>query len=161
MRHGFIKCAAAAPEVRVADCAFNTKSILERIGRAEADGVKILAFPALCLTGSTCRDLFRQPALLEAALRALDEIAEATAGRDMLLAIGLPVSLRGAPVSAVAVLHRGRVLGFVPDPEPADPALAPFAGETELLSLRGADSAFLSITHEGGMAAALCVLEGC
>ena len=33
--------------------------------------------------------------------------------------------------------------------------------QKDLLSLRGADSAFLSITHEGGMAAALCVLEGC
>ena len=29
------------------------------------------------------------------------------------------------------------------------------------LSALQADSAFLSITHEGGMAAALCVLEGC
>ena len=33
--------------------------------------------------------------------------------------------------------------------------------QKELLSLRGAESAYLSITHEGGMAAALCVLEGC
>ena len=29
------------------------------------------------------------------------------------------------------------------------------------LSALQADSAFLSITHDGGMAAALCVLEGC
>ena len=32
--------------------------------------------------------------------------------------------------------------------------------QRELISSRGADSAFLSITHDGGMAAAVCVLEG-
>ena len=139
MRHGFIKCAAAAPEIRVADCAFNAKSILEVIGRAEKDGVKVLAFPSLCLTGSECRDLFRQPVLCEAALRELRGIADSTSGKDMLIAVGLPVMLRGAPVSAAAVLHRGRILGLVPDPAPSDPALAPFSGETELLSLPDGD----------------------
>ncbi len=37
-----------------------------------------------------------------------------------------------------------------------------FLGEKErkLLAVLGADSAFLSITHDGGNAAAVCVLEG-
>ena len=46
-----------------------------------------------------------------------------------------------------------------------DAAGAPFyqpgESQTGLLSAHGATSAFLSITHEGGMAAAVCILEGC
>ena len=33
--------------------------------------------------------------------------------------------------------------------------------QKEQLSVRRADAAFVSITHENGMAAAVCVLEGC
>ena len=64
MRDGFIKVAAATPEIRVADCGFNAASICDTIETAAALGVKLLALPELCITGYTCGDLFFQKTAL-------------------------------------------------------------------------------------------------
>lgn len=58
MNHGFIRVAAAVPEVKVADCAFNFSSIANLIQQAEKEYVQVICFPELCLTGYTCGDLF-------------------------------------------------------------------------------------------------------
>ena len=58
MKHGFVKVAAATPDIRVADVAFNMERIMDDISEACRNGAKILAFPELCLTGYTCSDLF-------------------------------------------------------------------------------------------------------
>ena len=60
MRQGFIKVAAATPDIRVADVPFNTKQICNAIEQAEKNQAKIVVFPELCVTGYTCGDLFTQ-----------------------------------------------------------------------------------------------------
>ncbi len=67
MKDGFIKAAAATPNIRVADVAYNTKKICEAIETAAAEHAKIIVFPELCVTGYTCGDLFAQDILLEKA----------------------------------------------------------------------------------------------
>ena len=57
MRDGFIRAAAVSPELRVADCAFNTQKIIEVIDAAASSGVSLLTLPELCITGYTCGDL--------------------------------------------------------------------------------------------------------
>ena len=47
MRHGFVKVAAATPDIRVADVEFNTEKICEAIGEACENRAKILVFPEL------------------------------------------------------------------------------------------------------------------
>lgn len=114
MRDGFVKVAAATPEVRVADCAYNAQSILALAKEAEGQGVQLLVLPELCLTAYTCGDLFFQPVLLEGAVEALNVVAEGMAGSDMLLVLGLPVAVSGKIFNCAAVLQRGEVLGLVP-----------------------------------------------
>lgn len=58
MRHGFVKVAAATPDIRVADVEYNTEQICRAIDQAYEKGAKIVAFPELCVTGYTCGDLF-------------------------------------------------------------------------------------------------------
>ena len=70
MRDGFIKIAAATPDLHVADCAYNTSEIVKLAKEAAAKGAKLITFPELCLTGYTCGDLFLQETLLEGALDA-------------------------------------------------------------------------------------------
>ena len=53
MRDGFLKVAAATPDIKVADCEFNKEQILNCIKKAENEDVKVLVFPELCLTGYT------------------------------------------------------------------------------------------------------------
>lgn len=114
MRDGFIKVAAATPEIRVADCEFNKGSVLAQIKAAEQQGVKILALPELCITAYTCGDLFMQSALLKAAENALRSLLAATAQLDVLYAVGLPVSNAGKLYNCAAVCLRGELLALVP-----------------------------------------------
>ena len=57
MKDGFIKTAAAAPELRVADPKYNAEKIVECIEKARGEGVKVLTFPELAITGATCGHL--------------------------------------------------------------------------------------------------------
>ena len=89
MKNGFIKVAAAAPVIKVCDCDYNADKVIECIEKAEQLGVKVLAFPALTLTGVECRDLFHHRVLLDGAEKALAKVVAATKGRDMLVLVGM------------------------------------------------------------------------
>jgi NAD+ synthase (glutamine-hydrolysing) len=114
MKDGFVKVAAVTPAIRVADTAFNAKSIIDAMLSAAAKGVRVAVFPELCVTGYTCGDLFGQRTLLDGALDALAEICSSSRGLDMLCAVGLPVDFRGSLYNCAAVLYDGALLGLVP-----------------------------------------------
>ncbi len=116
MRDGFIKVAAATPEIRVADCAYNASVCIDLIHQAAGLGVKVLCLPRLCLTGSTCGDLFFHDVLLSGAESALGDVMAATEGLDMVIAIGLPVRTQRSRrlYDCTAVLHKGELLGLIP-----------------------------------------------
>ena len=112
MKHGFVKTAAATPDIRVADTAYNQEKICECILEAERLRAKILVFPELCVTGYTCGDLFTQDVLLRNARQALLHIAEFTKEKDMLVFVGLPLCVEGKLYNVAAALNRGEILGF-------------------------------------------------
>ena len=114
MQQGFIKVAAGTPEIKVADCHFNKESIIKMVREAAEYNVKLLVLPELCITGYTCGDLFLQQRLINAAEETLKEIAAATAGLAILVAVGLPVSYNGKLYNCAAILYDGQVLGFIP-----------------------------------------------
>ncbi len=114
MKNGFIKVAAASPVIRVCDCDYNADRVIECIEKADTLGVKVLAFPALTLTGVECRDLFRHRVLLDGAEKALAKVVKATEGKDMLVLMGTPVSLGHAVNSAAAAVSNGKLLAFIP-----------------------------------------------
>ena len=53
MKDGFIRVAAATPEIQVADCGFNRKKIEEMMREACRQHVRMMVFPELCMTGYT------------------------------------------------------------------------------------------------------------
>jgi NAD+ synthase (glutamine-hydrolysing) len=113
--HGFLRVAAACPVLRVTDCAFNADRTLGLLRRAEAEGVRLVVFPELSLTGYTCADLFQQPVLLRGALDALSRVVRE--GADVfsgVAVVGLPLAVDDQVFNCAAVVHRGRVLGMVP-----------------------------------------------
>ena len=111
---GLIRVGAAVPELRLADCLYNCEEIISIIHKANAENVKVLTFPELCLTGFSNGDLFYQKSLLNGAEQALTKIIETTAGMDMLIALGMPVAFRNQIFNAVVLLNRGVILGAVP-----------------------------------------------
>jgi len=107
--HGFLRVAAAAPLLRVADCAFNAEHILSVMRQAESENVAVLVFPELALTGYTCADLFHQSALQRAALAGLARLlAEGPRHFGGLCVVGLPVAVDDQVFNCAAVLHRGQ-----------------------------------------------------
>lgn len=112
MKNGFVKVAAATPDIRVADVEFNTQNIINVMEEAQKNGAKILVFPELCVTGYTCSDLFDHSVLLKASRKALLEIAENTSDKDMLVFVGAPLEVNGKLYNVAAAMNQGEILGF-------------------------------------------------
>ena len=114
MKDGFVKVAAATPEIRVADCNYNADKIIEMIAEAERKQVDLLVFPELCVTGYTAGDLFYTDTLLDGAKAALTKIAEATNGIKTLIFVGLPVKCDGKVYNCAAAISDGDIIALIP-----------------------------------------------
>ena len=114
MQDGFVKIAAATPDLCVADCAYNASEIVKQAKQAAAKGAHLVVFPELCLTGYTCGDLFLQRTLLDGALAALDAVRRETAELNAAVVVGLPLVQQGKLFNVAAVLCGGKIEGVVP-----------------------------------------------
>lgn len=114
MKDGFIKVAAVSPKLKVADCDYNGKQILECIKTAETKGVKLLVFPELCITGYTCGDLFLQDALLKSCENMLAWLLEQTRDMDILYVVGMPLSYRNNLYNVAVFCKGSSILNVVP-----------------------------------------------
>ena len=114
MQDGFVKIAAATPDLRVADCTYNASEIVSLAKQAADRGAKLIVFPELCLTGYTCGDLFLQQTLLDGALSALETVRRETAGLNAAVVVGLPLMHEGKLYNAAAVLCGGKIAGVTP-----------------------------------------------
>lgn len=114
MIDGFIRVAAATPDVRVADVEFNRETICEEIIKAGKDHVKILVFPELALTAYTCGELFNQKPLIDKTKEELKKLIAFTEGSDMLIFVGLPFEYNQKLYNAAAAIQDGKLLGIVP-----------------------------------------------
>ena len=113
--HGFVRVAAAAPPVHLADPAANADELTAWAHRLAGDGAALVVFPELALTGYTCEDLFLTSDLLERTEAGLAALAGATAGLDSVIVVGTPLrTVDGRRYNCAAVLRRGQVWGAVP-----------------------------------------------
>jgi NAD+ synthase (glutamine-hydrolysing) len=112
---GFLRVAAACPPVSVADPAKNADHVLRFVDDARKQGVQVLVFPELGLTGYTCGDLFFSlTTLIGGAEKALERILADTAKDAMIVALGMPACHEGRLFNVAAVIQKGRILGVVP-----------------------------------------------
>ena len=114
MKYGFIKVAAAVPAVKVADTEYNVQQIESLIAQAEGQGVELLVFPELCITGYSCQDLFREQLLVDKAEEALLVLLDFTRKLDVISVVGLPVQVGPLLYNCAAVVQSGQLLGLVP-----------------------------------------------
>ena len=114
MIDGFIKVAAATPDLRVADCEYNVDHMKALIDEAARAGVHLIVFPELGITGYTCGDLFLQDTLLLGALDGLRELIRYSENFNMVIGAGLPLEIGGKLYNVAAVICKGKLLGLVP-----------------------------------------------
>ena len=112
--YGYIKIAAVVPEVKVADCGFNTERIIEMMQQAAERGVRIAVFPELSITAYSCGDLFTKKLLIAKAEESLAHIAEAAMKLPIIAIVGLPVAYADRLYDCAAVISQGEILGIVP-----------------------------------------------
>ena len=114
MKDGFLRAAAATPQIQTANCTLNADAVAELARQSAANGAKLVVFPELCLTGYTCGDLFAQQTLQRGCEMALRSLCEQTESLDAVLVVGLPLEYGTQRFNCAAVLLHGRVLGAVP-----------------------------------------------
>lgn len=111
---GFLRIGAVVPELRVANVDFNVAAIIELLKKAREEGVQIVSFPEMSLTGYTLGDLIQQQALLLKAERGLRDILNECSQSAMVVVVGMPLSVEQKIFNCAIVLSSGRILGVIP-----------------------------------------------
>jgi NAD+ synthase (glutamine-hydrolysing) len=112
--HGFVRVAAATPVVHTADPAANAGEHIALIRQAGAQGVDLIVFPELSLSGYAIDDLLMQDALLAEVERQIAVLAGAADAAGVIAVVGAPVRSGDALYNCALVLGSGSVLGVVP-----------------------------------------------
>ncbi len=94
------------------DLDINTKKILELSFQAQKEGIKILAFPELCITGYGCGDMFEHPELLKGALNSVLTL-KYELPEGITVGVGLPLAdTSGKVFDCYALVKKGKILGI-------------------------------------------------
>ncbi len=107
--YGFIKVASAIPSVKVADVDYNVSRIKSLIDKAVSEGVEVICFPELCITGYTCQDLFRNQFLIDKASQSLASLSDYCQSLPIVVIVGVPMRRDNRLFNAAAVLANGKV----------------------------------------------------
>ena len=102
---GFLRIGAAVPVLRVADVDFNVEAIIEAVKKARNEGVQVLAFPEMSITGYTLGDLVQHEALLLKAKKGLGDILEESVGNAMVVVVGMPLYVEQKIFNCAVVLE--------------------------------------------------------
>jgi NAD+ synthetase len=109
-----VKIALAQINPTVGDFSGNLERIVAASGRAAALGARLTVFSELAICGYPPADFLEKPSFLARCRRAVEELAEATAGMEtaVLAGVALPAAGEtGKPaVNAAVLLDRGRLL---------------------------------------------------
>ncbi len=112
--HGFVRVAVCVPEVRIAEPSFNAQAHVRQLAAAHDAGAQYAVCPELGLSAYSCGDLFLQRTLLRQSLAALETVATATAGWNMIFTVGLPLAVDGSLFICAVTLYRGHPLAVSP-----------------------------------------------
>ena len=112
--HGFVRVAAATPVVHTADPAANAGEHIALIQQAGEQGVDLIVFPELSLSGYAIDDLLMQDALLAEVERQIAVLAGVADAAGVIAVVGAPVRSGDALYNCAVVLGSGSVLGVVP-----------------------------------------------
>ena len=111
---GYVRVAASVPHMRVADCSYNASEIKKQINEAVHEGVEVICFPELSITGYTCADLFFTQQLQRDALTALEQVCAYTRDLPIIVLVGAPLKVDNNLYNCAFVMTDGDVVGVVP-----------------------------------------------
>ncbi len=114
MNNGFIKVASAIPNVKIADCQFNTAHIENLINQANEQDVQIVCFPELSISAFSCADLFKNNFLINQSQSSLLDIVDSTKNLNIISIVGLPIRINNNLFNCAAVIYSGNIVSIHP-----------------------------------------------
>ncbi len=109
-----IKIAVATVSPTVGAVRSNTDRLIEMAAAAAADEVTLACFPEQVIGGYPPEDLIQWRGFVAAQRRQLDRFVEATAAWPTVFVLGTTIADGSQLFNCAAVVHDGRVMGFVP-----------------------------------------------
>ena len=111
---GFVRIAARVLPIHLAQPAKNAAAIIADANELSDQQVALVAYPELCITGSSCEDLFLQESLLNAAEQAIADIVEASKDLMPFIIVGAPIRYQNRLYNCAVVIQGGKLLGAIP-----------------------------------------------
>ena len=111
---GFIRVASAVPTVFVASPHRNAEQMIDIGLEAAGQGVQVILFPEMSMTGYSCADLFNQLWLRDEALDGLALFLDKTRSLGMVSILGIPLQADQQLFNVAVVVCQGRILGIIP-----------------------------------------------
>lgn len=112
--YGYLRVAAAVPEIKLADPAANLEEIKRLISQAVEAQAEVLVFPELTTTGYSAGDLFHQSLLTRASDEAITDLVESTHDHSLVVILGAPCRLDNQLFSAAFVIQQGEIKAIIP-----------------------------------------------
>jgi NAD+ synthase (glutamine-hydrolysing) len=113
-KFGYIRAGSAVPVLSIGNPEYNAEEIKKLCFKAEKEGIQVLVFPELSLTGYTCADLFHQKILRIKAESSLEKLLKETALFNTVIAVGMPVEADNQLFNCAVLFQHGRILGVIP-----------------------------------------------
>lgn len=110
--YGFARVTVASPKVCLGYPSGNADAIIDILKQVQDSDVVV--FPELCITGYSCKDLFRQQELHLHAIDAVWSLARFSTDRHQLIFVGAPVHVRTGLYNCAVAIYKGQVIGVVP-----------------------------------------------
>lgn len=110
---GYLRVATVVPRVFLGDTVKNCETAVSWAQRAADQGVDVLVFPELNLTGYSCGDDFLNAGLIKNASKALKKYLEETAHLKLVSFVGLPFDASDKLYNVAAVCCGGKVGGLI------------------------------------------------
>lgn len=111
--NSLIRISCVVNRVQVANPKVCANSMLDAIEQIQNLQPAIVVFPALSLCGASCGFLFHNQTLLDNCMEFLDELCLKTQQMNAYVLAGLPIGTAGQTSSVIAVILRGKLLGFL------------------------------------------------
>lgn len=111
-QYGFARVTVASPKVHLANPRENVDGIIDIL--KQVSNSDVVVFPELCITGYSCKDLFRQQELHFHTIDAVWSLCRFSAERHQLIFVGAPVHVRTGLYNCAIAIYKGQVVGVVP-----------------------------------------------
>ena len=108
-----IRVACAVNKVKVADPEYSYSKVNEILDEFKENPSDIIVFPNLALTSPSCGFLFENEALIDSCTEAIENICISTQESNSYILVGTPIRDNGNIVPDIAVINRGKIIGYV------------------------------------------------